>query len=103
MVRVVRVGRNVLVVIGALLLSASVHAAGQAGQAGAPGSGGPGRGNQPPRPAKAAAPIDLTGYWVAVISEDWRWRMLTPAKGDYASIPINLEAKKVADTWDPSR
>jgi hypothetical protein len=99
-------GRNGLVVIGALLLSASLHAAGQAGQAGqaaAPGPGGGGRGNQPPRPAKAGAPIDLTGYWVAVISEDWRWRMLTPAKGDYASIPINLEAKKVADTWDPSR
>src|SRR6266853_4917673 len=96
-------GRNFFVWMGALLLSASVHAAGQAGQTAPPGPGGAGRGNQPPRPAKAAAPIDLTGYWVAVISEDWRWRMLTPAKGDYASIPINLEAKKVADTWDPSR
>jgi len=54
----------------------------------------------PPTP-QAAAPIDLTGYWVAVISEDWRWRMVTPAKGDYASIPITQAAKNVADQWDP--
>ena len=38
-------------------------------------------------PAKASAPIDLTGYWVSLVTEDWRWRMATPAKGDYPSIP----------------
>ena len=53
--------------------------------------------------AKAAAPIDLTGYWVSVVTEDWRWRMVTPAKGDYASIPITPGAKKLADTWDPAK
>lgn len=52
---------------------------------------------------KAAAPIDLTGYWVAVVTEDWRWRMVTPAKGDYASVPITLAAKTVADMWDPAK
>ena len=26
---------------------------------------------------KATAPIDLTGYWVSLITEDWRTRMLT--------------------------
>src|SRR5687768_13613296 len=57
----------------------------------------------PPPPAKAAAPIDLTGYWVSVITEDWRWRMITPPKGDYASLPINMEAKKIADAWDPAK
>ena len=36
-----------------------------------------------PADAKAVAPIDLTGYWVSVISEDWRFRMVTPRKGDY--------------------
>ena len=47
------------------------------------------------RPAAANArpvkplPIDFTGYWVSVVSEDWRWRMVTPAKGDFASIPVN--------------
>ena len=57
----------------------------------------------PPPPAKTAAPIDLTGYWVSVITEDWRWRMITPPKGDYASLPINMEAKKIADAWDPAK
>ncbi len=48
-------------------------------------------------------PIDLTGYWVSVVTQDWRWRMVTPAKGDYESIPITLEAKKVGDAWDPAK
>src|SRR4030095_3279056 len=64
------------------------------------------RGGGPPavsRTPKAAAPIDLTGYWVSVVTQDWRWRMVTPAKGDYIDIPINLEAKKVADAWDPAK
>jgi hypothetical protein len=59
----------------------------------------------PPRPASAkdAAPEDLTGYWVSVVTEDWRWRMLTPAKGDYTSLPLNPEGRKVADTWDAAK
>jgi len=99
----VRVRRSVLAAVGALVVAASVHAAGQAPPAAPAGQGGRGRGNPPPRPAKAAAPIDLTGYWVANISEDWRWRMLTPAKGDYVSVPINFAAKTIADAWDPSK
>lgn len=50
-----------------------------------------------------AAPIDLTGYWVSIVNEDWRWRMVTPPKGDYASVPLNAEARKVADSWEPSQ
>jgi hypothetical protein len=57
----------------------------------------------PPKTAKEAAPVDLTGYWVSIITEDWRWRMVTPIKGDYASIPLNAEARKVGDTWDPAK
>jgi hypothetical protein len=57
----------------------------------------------PARTGKASAPIDLTGYWVSIVTEDWRWRMVTPAKGDYASIPIRPEAKKLADAWDPAK
>ena len=53
-----------------------------------------------PVTAKSAAPIDITGYWVALITEDWRWRMLTPPKGDYANLPLNNEGRRVADTWD---
>jgi len=58
---------------------------------------------QAPRTGKAGAPIDLSGYWVAIVTEDWRYRMVTPPKGDYASVPINPEAKKVADAWDPAK
>ena len=46
------------------------------------------------------APIDLTGYWVSIVNEDWRWRMMTPAKGDYASVPLNAVGRKAADSWD---
>ena len=54
------------------------------------------------RPPKAAAPIDLTGYWVSIVTEDWRYRMVTPAKGDYQGVPMTPEARKVADAWDPA-
>ena len=47
--------------------------------------------------------MDLTGYWVSIVTEDWRYRMVTPAKGDYASLPLNAEGRKVADTWDPAK
>jgi len=49
------------------------------------------------------APMELTGYWVSVITEDWRWRMITPPKGDYASIPLNKHGQDVANMWDPER
>lgn len=68
---------------------------------------GQGRGaaqqSQPPPSPRAAAPIDLTGYWVSIVNEDYRWRMITPPKGDYASIPLSDEGRKVADAWDPSQ
>src|SRR5262249_35021740 len=57
----------------------------------------------PPQTPKAASPIDLTGYWVSLVTNEWRWRMLTPPKGDYATLPINAEARRVADSWDPAR
>ena len=58
---------------------------------------------QPARAAtpRAAAPYDITGYWVSVVTEDWRWRMTTPAKGDFISIPLSDEGRKVAFAWDP--
>ncbi len=56
----------------------------------------------PPTP-RAAAPIDLTGNWVAIVNEDWRWRMLTPAKGDYASVPLNDAGRAEADKFTPAQ
>src|SRR5919198_1315226 len=58
----------------------------------------------PPANPKNGALIDLTGYWVALVSEDWRFRMLTPPRGDYPDIqPLNDAGKKIADAWDPAK
>lgn len=54
---------------------------------------------EPPKPPRAMAPLDLVGTWVAVVSEDWRWRMVTPAKGDLESVPLNDAGRKLANTW----
>ena len=78
----------------ALALFAITTAASAQGRGGAPAA--------PPAP-RVGAPIDLTGYWVAVISEDWRWRMVTPARGDVASIPLNPKGFADANAWDPAR
>lgn len=62
-------------------------------------------GQQAPAPAvsaRQAAPIDLTGYWVSLATEDWRWRMLTPPKGDSLGVPLNAEGIRVANSWDPA-
>ena len=61
-----------------------------------------GRGGGPPPTAKASAPFDPTGYWVPVVNEDWRYRMVTPAKGDYRGVPITNEALKIVNAWDPA-
>jgi hypothetical protein len=61
-----------------------------------------GRGG-PPQSPQAMAPIDLTGYWVSVVDEDWRFRMVTPAPGDYQGVPMTAAARQVADAWDPAR
>ena len=60
------------------------------------------RGGPPQAPREAAA-IDLTGYWVSVITEDWKFRMVTPKKGVYEMLPLNAEGRKVGDSWDPAR
>ena len=59
------------------------------------------RGQEPAASPRVSAPVDITGYWVSVVTEDWRWRMVTPAKGDYDSVPLNANGRRLADTWDP--
>jgi hypothetical protein len=53
--------------------------------------------------ARAAAPIDISGYWVSLVTDDWRWRMLTPPKGDYLYLPLNPAGRQAADNWDPAK
>jgi hypothetical protein len=63
-----------------------------------------GEARQPPPPVgKAGAAFDLTGYWVSVISQNWRLRMVVPPPGDYMGIAMTAEAKRVADAWDPAK
>jgi hypothetical protein len=80
----------------AVLLLLPVYAARLEAQRGARG-----RGAAPA--AREAAPIDLTGYWVSVITEDWKLRMVTPKKGVYEALTLNAEGRRVADTWDPAK
>jgi hypothetical protein len=56
----------------------------------------------PPLTGRTAAPFDLTGYWIALITDDWRYRMLTPPKGNIDYLPVNAEGRRITDTWDPS-
>jgi hypothetical protein len=69
------------------------------GQGGRGGRGGP----PPVAVGRVGAPVDLTGYWVSIISEDWRWRMVTPLKGDAASVPTTAAARMIIDAWDPAK
>jgi len=55
-----------------------------------------------PQNARAEAPFDPTGYWVSLITEAWRFRMVVPGKGDYDEIPLSLAGKRLADTFDAS-
>ena len=52
--------------------------------------------------ARDAAPIDLTGYWVSYVTENWRYRMVTPAKGEYRRIPASPAAIPIINAWDPA-
>jgi len=63
-----------------------------------------GRGGAPAQPTtpQAAAPIDLTGYWVSQIVDEWRFRVV-PQKGDIPYMPINAEARRIANAWDPDK
>ncbi len=79
-----------LLLLAALLLAMNPQP--QAQQAGAPAPNSP----------RARATSDLTGNWVSVVTEDWRWRMVTPEKGDFTSIPVSDEGRRVAGLWDPS-
>ena len=62
------------------------------------------RGGPPaPQTPRLAAPFDLTGIWTSLVTEDWRYRMVTPPKGDVTSIPLSPAGRKLAGSWDPVR
>jgi hypothetical protein len=57
----------------------------------------------PARSARETAQADLTGQWVAEITEDWRWRMMTPPAGDHVGVPLSAAGLKLANAWDWAR
>jgi len=83
-------------IVGLAVIALTVHqpASAQGGRGAAPATFPTG---------KLGAPFDPTGYWVSLITNNWRFRMVPPAKGDYAGIPISMAGKKVADAWDPTQ
>ncbi len=70
-----------------------------------PAAQGRGRaaGAAPAATARASAPKDFTGDWVSVVTEHWHLRMTVPPKGEYAMLPLNPQARRIADAWDPAR
>ena len=38
-----------------------------------------------------------------MVTEDWRYRMVTPARGDYQGVPMTPAARAIADAWDPAK
>ena len=61
----------------------------------------PPRGGGPPPTPRASAPIDLTGVWVSIVNEDWRWRMITAPRGDFPGLPLSPAGRAIAMAWDP--
>ncbi len=55
----------------------------------------------PPPSARASAPYDLAGYWVSLVTEDWRYRMMVAPAGDYEGISLTAAGKALADGWSP--
>jgi hypothetical protein len=88
-------------VLAAALVLSTVVPGNAWAQAGARGARG--RGAQPPPSPQAGGSFDPTGYWVAVVTQDWRFRMAIPPKGDVAGLPVNDAARKIAGNWDPAR
>ncbi len=76
-----------------VILAASVPLEAQRGRGGAAA---------PAASPRQAAPIDLTGYCVSPIIEDWKFRMVIPNKGVFDGIPLSAEGRKIGMAWDPA-
>jgi len=63
----------------------------------------PGAAKPGPPNARRAAGFDPTGYWVAQVTEDWRYRIAPAPKGDVGGIPVNAQGRRVAAAWDPAK
>ena len=94
--------RRFSIVCAAVVALGSLPLAAQQGRQGAPGPGGRGQAGPPPT-GRAQAPFDPSGQWVALVTDDWRYRMETPPKGNADYLPVNNEGRRVMGDWDPAR
>jgi hypothetical protein len=39
---------------------------------------------------------------MSIVSDEWRYRMITPPKGNVDYVPVNVEGRRVAQAWDPA-
>ena len=86
--------KALLVSLAALAIAAPATVSAQRGRGGGGGA---------PVAAREGAALDLAGYWVSVITEDWKYRMVTPKAGVFDAIPLNAEGRKIGMAWDPAR
>ncbi|MEQ1580638.1 MAG: hypothetical protein ABL964_08605 [Steroidobacteraceae bacterium] len=80
------VTRLTVTVLASLVAAGSVHAA-----------------EATPPTAQEAAPLDLTGYWVSIVTEDWRFRMVVADADDTDSIPLNPAGVAAAKAWNAAK
>ncbi|MEQ1885626.1 MAG: hypothetical protein ABL967_11235 [Bryobacteraceae bacterium] len=88
------IAKKIAIAFSLAAIAALPNAYAQGGRGGPPG---------PPPTPKAAAKFDITGYWVSLVTEDWRYRQFTPPKGDFTSVPLNPAGKKVMEAWDAAK
>jgi hypothetical protein len=75
------------------LLAGVVIAAGAASAQPAPGAA--------PSIYQRFAPINVTGNWVSVVTEDWAIRMIPAPKGDFDGLPLNAAGQRASNAADP--
>lgn len=88
-------GVSVMGILAAWLLASGIVAPGF-------GAAQEERAGAQPQAARESALVDLTGYWVSVVTEDWKYRMLAMPRGDYERVPLNAKGREVALAWDPA-
>src|ERR1700692_2118279 len=91
-----RMNHYSLIALTALMVAAPGLMQAQAGRGAGRGPAGP------PPTGKSLAPWDPAGYWVSEIVDEWRFRV-SPIKGDILYMPLNAEARRVANAWDPDK
>src|ERR1051325_2701678 len=93
---------NRFLAIAAALVFAAAASAQRGGGGGGGRGGAQGRGGRGATP-QASAPFEMTGYWVSVVTEDWRYRMVTPPRGAFGGAPLNPAGRQAAMAWDPAK